>query len=698
MTTIVTNRRAAYMEYYKKTLCVTFDELTNGDNPIIRRSTLLSNVQRGNIQCARHGKGEGNYALYVYASLPMKYRMMFEAKYGKPADVLKQQELKEWVKEDGEARLFYESFEYDLNGVQTCLSQKLIDEYTSNASVLKMLWERMNELTSTTHALGGGRRGDLWDIVFTQSEKLREVTGHTLPRNLSRLKEKMSQFKKSGYESLISGKVGNKNTLKITEDAGRRLIALKRSRVPVLTDSQIFETFNSEADAKGWKPLKSVRSLKMWLESAAIEPLWHDAVYGEMSAHQKFDRRHKTQLPAMRDALWYGDGTKINLYYRDEDGKVRTTSVYEVIDAATEVFLGFCISDNEDYEAQYMAYRMAIQVSGHKPYEIVHDNQGGHKKLQNQKFFDKLCHIHRTTAPYNGASKTIESVFGRFQQQVLHKDWRFTGQNITAKKDSSRPNMEYIEANKDKLYTYDELKAAYLKARTEWNEMAHPATGEQRMKMYEQSENPETPVVTASDMVDMFWVTCERMSTFTSSGIEITVKGKKRVYEVMSEPGVPDIEWRRKHTYQKFVVKYDPYDFQSIRLYWKDKAGELRFERVAEPYIVIHRAIQDQTDGEAAFIRQQQAATEESRIERQVAAREIEYAEGVAPEQHGLVSPKLKGVRKDVQRQIDRRLRKYGKEPEELSLGRVTKKVSKMDWSEVTETVSIDLKKLAGKL
>jgi len=684
------------MEYYNKTLCVTFKELTEGG--IITGPTLLKNVQRGNIQCANRGGGEGSKALYVYASLPMKYRMMFEAKYGKPADVLKAQDLKERVKEDSNARVFYEAFEYDLNGVQTRLSQKLIDEYTGNASVLKMLWERMNELTATTHALGGGRRGDLWDIIFRQSEKLREVTGHTLPKNLARLKEKMSHYKKSGYETLISGKVGNKNTLKITEDAGRRLIALKRSRVPVLTDSQIFDTFNQECEVKGWKPLKSVRSLKTWLESAAIEPLWHDAVYGEMSAHQKFDRRHKTQLPTMRDALWYGDGTKINLYYRDDEGKVRTTSVYEVIDAATEMFLGFCISDNEDYEAQYMAYRMAIQVSGHKPYEIVHDNQGGHKKLQSQKFFDKLCHIHRTTAPYNGASKTIESVFGRFQMQVLHKDWRFTGQNITAKKDSSRPNMEFIEANKDKLYTYDELKAAYLKARTEWNEMAHPATGEQRIKMYEQSENPETPVVTASDMIDMFWVQCDRMSTFTSSGIEITVKGQKRVYEVMSEPGVPDIEWRRKHTYQKFVVKYDPYDFQSIRLYWKDKAGELRFERVAEPYIVIHRAIQEQTEGEATFIRQQQKAIEQSRIERQVTGRQIEFAEGVAPEQNGLSSPGLKGVTADVQRQIDRRLRKYGKEPEELSLGRLTKKVSKMDWSEVSETVTIDMKKVAGKL
>lgn len=673
------------MEFYKRILCITFEELTGGDNPVITAQTLMKNVQRGNIQCARQGKGEGNYALYVYSSLPTKYKMKFEAKYGKPEEVLKAQELKDTVRMDDEARDFYEAFEYDLNGVQTRLSEKLVGEYTVNASVLKMLVERMNELVSTTHALGGGRRSDLWDIIFCQSEKLREVTGHTLPKNLARLKDKINRFKKDGYSSVISGKVGNKNTLKITEEAGRRLIALKRSRVPVLTDHQIFDMFNSEAEDKGWKPLKSLAGLKAWLNSAAIEPLWHDAVYGEMSAHQKFDRRHKTQLPRLRDALWYGDGTKLNLYYRDEDGNVRTTGVYEVIDAATEVFLGFCISDTEDYEAQYMAYRMAIQVSGHKPYEIVHDNQGGHKKANSSGMLDKICHIHRTTAPYNGASKTIESVFGRFQQQVLHKDWRFTGQNITATKAGSRPNMEFIEANKDKLYTLDELKAAYLKARTEWNEIQHPATGESRIKMYEKSENPDTPKVTVNDMVDMFWVTCSRMSTFTSSGIEITVKGKKRVYEVMSAPGVPDIEWRRKHTYQRFVVKYDPYDFASIRLYWKDKAGQLRFERVAEPYIVIHRAIQEQTEGEAAFIRSQQTAAEQSRIERQVAAKEIEYAEGVAPEQHGLTTPKLKGTRTDVQRQIERRTRKYGSEPEELSLGRVTKKISTLDWRDNQE-------------
>ncbi|MCE8889782.1 kinase, partial [Parabacteroides merdae] len=83
-------------------------------------------------------------------------------------------------------------------------------------------------------------------------------------------------------------------------------------------------------------------------------------------------------------------------------------------------------------------------------------------------------------------------------------------------------------------------------------------------------------------------------------------------------------------------VKYDPNDLRSIRLYWEDNAGGRRFERVAEPYMVIHRALQDQTEGEAAFIRREQEANIQDRIDRQVIAKEIEYAYNVAPEQHGL--------------------------------------------------------------
>lgn len=686
------------MEYYKKMLCATYEELTSGDDPVIRGATLRQNVYRGNIQSANRGGGEGGYALYVYSSLPEKYKKRWVERNGEPEEQMKREMIRTMVQKDENAEKFYEDHRYDKNGEEVPLPDNVQAEYTWNASVLNTLIRDLKRLTSTTNKLNGGRR-NLWEILLSTSESLREEYKHTLPGSIGRLKALMNKYHPDNYSVLISGKYGNRNTLKIEEEAGRQLIALKRSRVPVYNDTQILEEYNRIAPDRGWKPLKSTRSLREWFNSPRIEPLWYDAVYGEMKAHQRYGRKHKTELPYRRDSLWYGDGTKLNLYYKDERGYVCTIGVYEVMDAYSEVLLGFHISEKENYESQYHAYRMALQVSGHKPRELVHDNQGGHKKLErvSDGLLDKISHIHRPTAPYSGQSKTIESTFGRFQSQVLHKDWRFTGQNITAKKDSSRPNLEFIEANKDSLYTLAELKEKYVQARQEWNDMKHPATSIPRIEMYNTSVNEDTVAVTARDMVDIFWVMTDRPSTFTSGGIEVTIGGKPRTYEVYSSPGTPDHDWRRRNTYKEFYIKYDPYDFGSVRLYWKDKGGEMRFERIAGPYMVIHRAIQDQKEGEAAFIRQEQEANIQDRVERQVTAKEIEYEFGVAPEQHGLNTPKLKGVTAEVQRQIDRRTKKYSRPPEEISMGRSTKVISNMTWDQFKHK-EVDYRKVVGKL
>ena len=701
-------QRQEEMEYYNKILCVTFAELTGGRDPVMKANTLKCNVQRCNIACARRGGGEGTQALYVWSSIPEKYRRRFVATYGDPEEKMREAMTKASIKIDAKAREYYEAYTYmDKDGQERHLTEKMIEEYTINASVLGEL-EKMTARRQAIRSSLNAPMSGAWDLILDSSERMRESYGHTLPGTLARLKTRLKAWKSDGYQSVVSGKLGNSSALKITGDFLRLIVALKRSKVPVYTDAQLFEKANETAEERGWKPIRSLSGMKKWLNSPAVEPLWYDAVYGEQAARQRYGRKHKTALPTRRDTLWYGDGTKLNLYYRDEQGKVRTTQVYEVIDAMSEVLLGYCISDTEDYEAQYHAYRMAIQKSGHKPYEIVYDNQGGHKKLDSDGFLGKICRVHRPTQPYNGESKTIESVFGRFQAQVLHKDWRFTGQNVTAKKASSRPNVEFIEANKDSLYTLEELKDAYAAARKEWNEGVHPATGERRIDMYEKSVNEETQEVTLHDMVDMFWVFTKRMATFTDQGLQVTIKGEKRQYEVCSSPGVPDHEWRRKHTYERFIVAYDPYDFASIRLYTKGTDGSLRFERTAEPYILIHRALQDQqgTD-DAKFIRQEQEANLQDRIERTVAGRTIAAEHGTDAEQQGLHSPKLKGTTAAVQRQIDHRMERYSQPPEQYQLGRHTKSLSLDDWLDVMEggddgdTPRIPLpmeKKIASKL
>lgn len=701
-------QRQKEMEYYNKILCVTFAELTGGRDPVMKANTLKCNVQRSNIACARRGGGEGTQALYVWSSIPEKYRRRFVATYGDPEEKMREAMTKASIKIDAKAREYYEAYTYmDKDGQERHLTEKMIEEYTINASVLGELEKMAARRQAIRSSLNAPMSG-AWNLILDSSERMRESYGHTLPGTLARLKTRLKAWKADGYQSVVSGKLGNSSALKITGDFLKLIVALKRSKVPVYTDAQLFERANEIAEERGWKPIRSLSGMKKWLNSPQVEPLWYDAVHGEQAARQRYGRKHKTALPTRRDTLWYGDGTKLNLYYRDEQGKVRTTQVYEVIDAMSEVLLGYCISDTEDYEAQYHAYRMAIQKSGHKPYEIVYDNQGGHKKLDSDGFIGKICRVHRPTQPYNGESKTIESVFGRFQAQVLHKDWRFTGQNVTAKKASSRPNVEFIEANKDSLYTLEELKDAYAAARKEWNEGVHPATGERRIDMYEKSVNEETQEVTLHDMVDMFWVFTKRMATFTDQGLQVTIKGEKRQYEVCSSPGVPDHEWRRKHTYERFIVAYDPYDFASIRLYTKGTDGSLRFERTAEPYILIHRALQDQqgTD-DAKFIRQEQEANLQDRIERTVAGRTIAAEHGTDAEQQGLHSPKLKGTTAAVQRQIDHRMERYSQPPEQYQLGRHTKSLSLDDWLDVMEggddgdTPRIPLpmeKKIASKL
>lgn len=633
------------MEYYKNRICVTVEDLTRSDDgeAVMTMEIYKYYSKRNYFRKLRQGGGLGCYVLVEYESLPPKYKARFEDKYGKPEEVLKEKPISEELVIDGNARDFYRE---QILADGSRIPQEKIDEYTINASVLNELIKLIDDRRSNRKA-HGGKASDFWDSILVTSENFREYPGHTLPAGKSQLQAKINAYKKDRYSALISGKLGNVNSLKITEEAGDQIIALKRSRVPVYNNEQIFREFNRIAVERGWKPLKSEKSLVQFLHRPEVEPRWWDAVYGELSAKNRYARKHKTTMPSVRDSLWYSDGTKINLYYKAHDGGklvVRTTQVYEVMDAYSETLLGFHISDTENFDSQYHAFRMAIETYRHRPYEIVNDNQGGHKKLTAVGFLDRItCKISRRTAPYNPSSKTIESAFGRFQAQVLHRDWRFTGQNITAKSDESRANLEFIEANKEFLFTLPELKEAYAKARQEWNMALHPIAERPRLQMYLSSHNAEAKEVNDLDMMELFWLQTAKPVEFTPNGITITVNKQKYTYEVFDAEGVPDLAFRRENTYRKFVVMYDPVDLTHVRLFSQDKTG-LRYVTEAYPYACFARNIQEQKPGDMEFIRTMERLGKQERILRQMEAAELELAHGVAPEQHGLNRPQIKGI------------------------------------------------------
>ena len=201
------------------------------------------------------------------------------------------------------------------------------------------------------------------------SENLREIYHHT-PAGKPRPAERSNQpVQRKVILPLFPERSAIKSTVKITPEMGRQLIALRRSRVPVYNYAQIFDEINRIALEKRLETAQKASGA--WCNGSNVRKLssfgmtLYSAKWPPTSVTAGSTRR---KLPDRRDTLWYGDGTKLNLYYRDEDGKVRTTMVYEVVDAYSEVLLGYYISDHENFEAQYNAYRMAIQVSGHKPF------------------------------------------------------------------------------------------------------------------------------------------------------------------------------------------------------------------------------------------------------------------------------------------------------------------------------------------
>lgn len=669
------------MEYFNNKICVTVDDI----KAIVKEKTFFCWVNRKKITCERRAFGQGVYALYSYDSLPDRVKKLYVEKYGDPREALAkvEREKNPRVVIDTFARTFYENYRYESNGVELSLTNDLIERYTANASVMNALLKKRASIISYAAKLNC-RPQNLWGRILDEAEDIRADFEHTLPATESWYRRNLLQYKEVGYAHLISGKLGSSNTRKITKEAGELLVALKRSKDPVYNNSQILAEYNRRAEELGFKQLKSQKSVVEFLYSPAIEPLWHDAVLGERSANQKFGRKNKTELPTMRDSLWYGDGTKLNIYYRDDKGEIRTTMVYEVIDAYSEKLLGYGIGDTEGYAVQYAAYRMAIMTSKQRPYEVVHDNQGGHNKIAD--LLNAISRVHRSTMPYRPQAKTIESVFGRFQSQVLHQSPFFSGQNITARREESRANIEWLKANKDSIPTYREVVRMYEEFRDQWNNGLHHATGISRNEMYATSVNPELTPITIEEMVDAFWVTNDRQNTFTSAGLDLTVNEKKYTYEVYTEEGMPDMKFRSLYTNQRFTVKYDPCDLRSIRLYKREKNGALRFVAVADPYLTIKRGVQEQQEGDRAIINTLQGLELDARINRSARGRVIDKKFGLDKKYNPvgiLGTAKSKDVEGEVTRRANRIL---------LESAGVQKIISNMDWSE-TEKRPEDLRK-----
>ena len=604
------------MEYHDNKLSATFEEITEGDDPIMRLGTLKSKLSRGLVQYARRAKGRGVKALIDVMTMPKEIQQELITRYGLPEKPTLKAEVVEVARDVKALNYFNQYRYYNGQGEEQSLPSDIILEYTLNASVLNVLIQEEKRLRAMGNKLNNNRT-DIGGILLSLSEALRREYGHNLPASERRLREKLRDYKKKGYATLISRAMGNSNSTKITEEAGEYLVALKLSKLPTLSHEDILEAYNYKCKETGWKPLESIQALRNYLYSPAVKPKWYGGRVGELTAYQVYGYKHKTTMPEKRDALWYIDGTKLNLYYNKE-GKLATAMVVEVIDAYSDCLLGYAITEAEDFQAQYRAVRMALEKAGHRPYELVHDNQGGQTSKVAKEWFDRIALVHRTTQPNRPQSKTIENLFGRFQQEVLKRMPWFTGANVTAKGEENRPDLEWIKANLNLLpRSLEELEEQYVALREEWNLRKHHRTGVARIEMYETSHNEALTPFTEADYEALCLLTRSRTIRFEGRGLVLESGKQEYAYDAYTETQdgklLVDFEWRLKNIGQEFVVRYDPEDLSKLYLY-KETANGLRFERIVTSKVVVARAIQEQTSSDAEYIRYIQQADKEARL------------------------------------------------------------------------------------
>lgn len=239
------------MEYYGKILCISYNDLTYDDRPVMvngkadySRSRTLKGVHpstlseeelapimsipnykklaaKEKINVVRSGRGLGGYVLVEIATMPLRFQERIKLKYGD----MKEDVIRNWLGShyhiDAKAREFYTRFRFD-NG--DALPPEHIQEYTVNASVIEAVMRAMEDATFMRKAMKAGpvNWGELAGAIsYYQAE-----FGHTLPVSSNRFKKRVNDFKANGYKSLISRKFMNQNRRKVTYDIERLLLSI----------------------------------------------------------------------------------------------------------------------------------------------------------------------------------------------------------------------------------------------------------------------------------------------------------------------------------------------------------------------------------------------------------------------------------------------------------------------------------------
>lgn len=511
------------MEYYGKILCISYNDLTYDDRPVMvngkadySRSRTLKGVHpstlseeelapimsvpnykklaaKEKINVVRSGRGLGGYVLVEIATMPLRFQERIKLKYGD----MKEDVIRNWLGShyhiDAKAREFYTRFRFD-NG--DALPPEHIQEYTVNASVIEAVMRAMEDATFMRKAMKAGpvNWGELAGAIsYYQAE-----FGHTLPVSSNRFKKRVNDFKTNGYESLISRKFMNQNRRKVTYDIERLLLSIDaQPEQPFNTtvweqynmfvqgelelyDPETGEVLNpSDFTDKDGNPLVlSPATVANYLnnpKNKALRGKLHMSQWDFNNAYRPYHLRSIGEYALSKVSLDDRD-----LPHPMKDGnRVKAYYAYDVVSGAvvgyaynryktTELFLDCMRNMFQTLDRNGMYIPAELEVEHH----LVSDFADG--LMQAGTVFPLI----RWCNPGNSREKRAEHK-NREKKYGVEKRTQVGIGRWYAKLEANRPKEEkvYDEKNntyKVKTYSYEELVADDIRAIETFNAQPHP--------------------------------------------------------------------------------------------------------------------------------------------------------------------------------------------------------------------------------
>lgn len=626
------------MEYYNNILCASSKQLVKSDeNP--NGFTSYSNLHKmckrsGKLTVVRPGKGKDNVLLIDFSSLPTEWQTKLKELHPSPEKQAEAKPFKDRIVIDEKAKDFFR--DYTVEGEY--LPERLQKEYTHNASILNAVKEIYQKLVDIRSRNGKPIR-NFWKKTAEAIEVIKSEFTHTLPKNDRSFQRVYNEYIKEGYVSLISGRVGNKNSEKITGEIlewlttemanGRQSIDMIAMRYPAI------------AREKNWEINITPMAFRKRVSQPEIAQMIALKRHGRKGFRKLFGHTFKLKKAQYANDIWVSDGTALSWYYKvPVYGKKGTllhykpamATTYVVMDACSRKFLGWSTKEGinkENFEMQLEAYRMALRNAGAKPYQLLFDNQGGHKNTESREFYSKLAHVYFPTRAHRPSGKPVEQGFKDFQTLKLSEFPFWSGFGRPSHSNLNyAPNMEDIEKNVDTLPDFDELNKLLAVTISEWNELGF--NGAQcPNQIYSEARNPEEQPVSIHDLAEMFW-NMQGPKKYYPWGIILKYKGEDLMYEVYDESGNVDYNFRRKYLKQKFFLKYDPDgEYPEIELYQAHPTGGYQKVATANKKREASRSVKYHSEGDKAWIEKQMALESEMMDEMDNTMAAIGYSEEV---------------------------------------------------------------------